>query len=308
MKDVAETREAHGAAEACRVSPEAWGGTLSAAPVLDRLVSQSTPVHIRRWRGVAPEIDQVALDQHFISVHLGGPKQLSRRGEGASLVREATNGSHSVVPAGAAFQWNTRGPVDFAHIYISPSVLDRVVIEAFDRDPSKVALQEDLAADDDLVRCIVKALLDELVHAEEQRSYLEELVQLLLCHVLRLHSDARSPGHHAKHALAPARLKRALDFIESHLEAPIGVSEIATASGVSPYHFSRAFRQATGTPPYAYLLDRRMKRAKDLLGDCDTSLSSVAQQSGFASLSQFSRTFRRDVGVTPTQFRNSRCL
>ena len=198
--------------------------------------------------------------------------------------------------------------MDFAHIYVAPAVLDRVVIEAFDRDPAKVVLRESLAADDDLVRCLAGSLLVELEQADEQRAYTDHLVQLLLCQVLRLHSDAQDSVHHARHALAPVRLKRALDFIEANLEASIGVSEIAMASGVSPYHFSRAFRQATGMPPYAYVIERRIARAKDRLSDAGASLASIARQSGFASLSQFSRTFRRQIGVTPSHFRNSRCL
>ena len=126
--------------------------------------------------------------------------------------------------------------------------------------------------------------------------------------MLRLHSDARTSVHYAKHTLPPVRLKRALDFIESNLAAAIGVSEIAMASGVSPYHFSRAFKQATGRPPYAYLLERRIAKAKDLLCTSDSALFTVAQQCGFASLSQLSRSFRRELGTTPTHFRNQRCL
>ena len=289
-----------------RIAAETWGATLSGAPVVDRRLSDPAPVHVRRWRDIDPEIAHPALDQHYISVHLGGRKQLSRRGEGASLTCEAESGSHSVVPAGAAFEWSTRGPVDFAHVYVDPAVIDQMVVEAFDRDPSRVTLRESLATDDELLRSLVLALLSELDGADEQRAYVGELVRLLLYQALRLHSDARSSTHHARHMLPPLRLKRALDFIEGHLTVPIGVSDIATASGVSPYHFSRAFKQATGMSPYAYLVERRMTKAKRLLGETDTALSSIARESGFASLSQLSRTFRRELGVTPTHYRNNR--
>lgn len=294
--------------QAERLSAETWGCTLSGAPVIDRRVSDLVPVHVRRWQDIEPKIEQAALDQHFVSLHLGGDKQLIRQGEGARLTREAPSGAHSVVPAGAAFRWDTQGPVDFAHIYFDPAVLDRIIAETFDRDPARVALHESLAVTDDLVRSLAVSLLDELEQDDPQSAYVDEVLHLLLCRLLRLHSDARSSGQYARYMLAPVRLKRALEFIDDNLGAAIGVPEIAIASGVSPYHFSRAFRQATGRPPYAYLLERRMEKAKTILCGSGIALSSVAQQCGFASLSQFSRMFRREVGVTPTHFRNQRCL
>ena len=144
---------------ASRLSADMWGGTLSGAPIIDRRVSDLVPVHVRRWQGIEPAIDQVALDQHFVSVHLGGAKQLFRQGEGANLTKESLSGSHSVVPAGAAFRWNTQGPVDFAHMYFDGAVLDRVITETFDRDPSKVGLRESLADDDDLTRSLACSVL-----------------------------------------------------------------------------------------------------------------------------------------------------
>ena len=121
-----------------------------------------------------------------------------------------------------------------------------------------------------------------------------------------MHSNVQETPTAAAHLLAPFRLRRAIDFIEEHLACPIGVAEIATAAGISAYHFSRAFRQTTGKPPYAFLLDRRLARAKLLLGTSDASLTAVSQNCGFNSLSQFSRTFSRSVGLTPTAYRNCR--
>ena len=286
------------------LSPAAWGERLSGLPVLDRSWSQTSPVIVRRWQNISPQIDQVALDHHFLSVHLGGPKRLLRCGDGSNNTIDVSDGAHSIVPAGAAYLWDTVGPVDFAHLYVAPETLDALITEKFDRDPSHIELHESLGKHDPLVRMLTISLLEELRGDDVHRCYVDDIVDLLLSRVLCLHSDVKLSQSYARHALAPFRLRRALEFIEANLRQPIGVGEIAAASGISPYHFSRAFRHATGRPPYAFLLERRVARSKELLRSYDLKLSYIAEQCGFTSLSQFSRMFRHHVGSTPTRYRN----
>ena len=79
---------------------------------------------------------------------------------------------------------------------------------------------------------------------------------------------------------------------------------MAAVARLSPYHFARQFKAATGLPPHQYVLARRVERAKQLLqGGGDFSLAQVAARAGFSDQSQFSQHFKRTVGVTPGQFR-----
>lgn len=285
------------------VSPTRWGQTLAGAPVLDTRVSAMVPALVRRWQDIPPAIDQAGLDQHFVSIHLGGAKRLSRRGEGGLQRQEVAAGAYSVVPAGSAFQWDTQGPVDFVHIYFEPRFFEQIVTHTFDRNPAKIDLRETLGHDDILVRALTAALLEELGSDGTQRAYLDDVMHLLLCRVFRLHSDVGVGGARARHVLAPYRLRRAVEFVEANLGASIGVAEIADASGISRFHFSRAFRQTTGKAPYAYLLERRVAAAKSLLIHESSPLTVIARQCGFTSLSQFSRMFKRETGTNPSHYR-----
>jgi AraC family transcriptional regulator len=289
-----------------RLAPDAWSKCLSGAPVLDRSVPGLVPVLVRRWRGIDPQISQAALDQHFISLHLGGAKRLYRRGEGPCQTRDVAEAAYSTVPAGAAFEWNTEGPVDFAHVYFDPKVVDDVIANAFDRDPTAVVLQEGLGDSDPLVGTLALSLLEELASGILRRAYLDDLTHLLLYRILKLHSNADTSITAVRQSLAPFRLRRAIDFIESNLAKPISVAEIAAASGISAYHFSRAFRQATGRAPYAYVTERRIACAKAMLAKQEATLTTIAEHCGFSSLSQFSRMFRQESGMTPSSFRNRR--
>lgn len=296
------------AASPLPMTPFGWGETLAAPPALERRLGGAVPALVRRWRDIPPDIDQHALDQHYLSVHLGGPKRLRRVGEGQSLVREVKAGAYSIVPAGAAYQWRTEGPIDFLHVYLDPATIDRCVAMDFDRDPRAVELRDSLGDDDRLLASVIGALAEALDDPDGwQQAYIDHLMQLLIHQLLRRHSDAGlAATPRVSHALAPYKLRRAIDFIETELARPIGVADIAAVTGTSPFHFSRAFRHATGHPPYAYLLERRLLRARELLSRPELALGEIARQCGFGGLTQFARAFRRSAGVSASEWRNRR--
>jgi AraC family transcriptional regulator len=82
------------------------------------------------------------------------------------------------------------------------------------------------------------------------------------------------------------------------------LEQMAAVARLSPFHFARQFKTATGLAPHQYVIARRVERAKQLLqaGD-DFSLAEVAARAGFSDQSQFSQHFRRLVGATPGKFR-----
>ena len=287
-----------------RSTPTTWGETLSGLPMLDLRIGGAIPVHIRRWQDIAPGIDQPSLDEHYLSIHLGGDKRLHRDGEGRKLSCDARSGAHSFVPAGSAYKWMTEGPIDFAHLYFQPKTIDRFIASSFDRDPRGAVMRECLGESEQLIDSLAATVLLEVARGEGvQQAYLDDVMHLLLFQLLRCYSDAASITMPSQHALAPHRLRAALEFIESHLADPIGVSEIAGAAGMSSFHFSRAFRVSTGTPPYSYLLGRRIAAAKTRLIKPGGSLGAIAGECGFTSASQFSRMFKNATGLNPSSFR-----
>ena len=74
---------------------------------------------------------------------------------------------------------------------------------------------------------------------------------------------------------------------------------------LSPFHFSRAFKQATGSAPHQFVIARRVRRAQLLLAAGSCSQAQIAYETGFASQSHFASTFRRVTGMTPGQYRRT---
>jgi AraC-like DNA-binding protein len=101
-----------------------------------------------------------------------------------------------------------------------------------------------------------------------------------------------------------AHLRRARDLMDREYMRPLDVGAIARAALMSPAHFSRQFRAAYGETPYAYLMTRRIERAKALLRRGDLSVSEVCLEVGCTSLGSFSARFTEIVGETPTAYRD----
>lgn len=98
-------------------------------------------------------------------------------------------------------------------------------------------------------------------------------------------------------------LLRAKDLADVRYAEPIGVEEMARAAGLSRAHFSRAFKQAFGESPRAYLLTRRLERAAALLRTTDRSVMDVCLSVGLQSIGSFTTSFTRMYGKSPTAYR-----
>lgn len=100
-----------------------------------------------------------------------------------------------------------------------------------------------------------------------------------------------------------AHLRRARDLMDREYASPLDVAALARAAFMSTAHFSRQFRAAYGETPYAYLMTRRIERAKALLRRGDLSVTEVCMAVGCSSLGSFSARFTAMVGETPTAYR-----
>ena len=100
-----------------------------------------------------------------------------------------------------------------------------------------------------------------------------------------------------------AHLRRARDLMDREYARPLDVAALARAALMSTAHFSRQFRATYGETPYAYLMTRRIERAKALLRRGNLSVTEVCMAVGCTSLGSFSARFTQLVGETPTAYR-----
>ncbi|MGO4615225.1 helix-turn-helix transcriptional regulator [Nocardia sp. 2YAB30] len=97
-------------------------------------------------------------------------------------------------------------------------------------------------------------------------------------------------------------LRRARDLADRHYADPVNLDGLAATAGVSKYHFLRAFAAVYGLTPAAYLAERRIERAQDLLRATNLTVTEVCMLVGYSSLGSFSSKFHQLVGVTPSEY------
>jgi len=108
---------------------------------------------------------------------------------------------------------------------------------------------------------------------------------------------------HASDRAIPPRIAAIVRRIVEHPENDYRMDALALESGLAPVSFSTAFKQSTGLPPHAFLLNERIRRACQLLTETDRPIQVISDTLRFSSPQHFTATFRDTIGMTPTCFR-----
>jgi AraC family transcriptional regulator len=135
----------------------------------------------------------------------------------------------------------------------------------------------------------------------------ESLAKALAAHMVINNHNCRPPDSPQPYqgGLPPFQLNRVTAYIEANLDRELSLAEIAEKLGMSPYYFCRQFKQAIDITPHAYIIQRRVEKAKSLLSDKEMSILTIALACGFANPSHFAKCFRKETGISPKEFRMS---
>ena len=136
------------------------------------------------------------------------------------------------------------------------------------------------------------------------RFYVETLVDALAVHFLRRYRASRRSPREVTGGLSPYRLRRTTAYIKDHLEQDLSLTTLAAVGEMSPAHFARLFKHATGLTPHQYVIARRMEQAKRLLTETDETLIDIGLQVGCADQSHFTALFHKHVSLTPKAYRD----
>jgi AraC family transcriptional regulator len=251
------------------------------------------------------ELEQPALTHHKLVLFIRPPEELDLRFEGGKRHVPPPSGAIFVVPAGSPHWVRSSGCKDQLHILLEAGLVTRVAAEAFDLDPARLTVPPLDCLDRPHLRAAMAAVDAELTSGGAGgRLAAESLANVLAVHLIRHVLAPRSPARGRDGTLPRGRLRAVLEYIEEHLDGCPTLAQLAAVVGLNPYHFARQFKAATGLPPHQYVILRRVERARQLLqAGTDLSLAEVALRAGFSDQSQFSRHFKRLVGVTPGRFR-----
>lgn len=156
------------------------------------------------------------------------------------------------------------------------------------------------------INTLIRNIFEEAVGQEQDY---DELINIRLYELLILLLRRQSTGDRKQisssfvaNESGPDSIRHVLERIEERIEEPLRVTDLAEWCGYSENYFRQIFRESVGMAPNAYINQRKISRAKELMLYSDRNVSQIAEQLGYQSIHYFSRLFKKLTGITPTDY------
>jgi AraC family transcriptional regulator len=196
-------------------------------------------------------------------------------------------------------------PFDCMHFHVRRAVLDDIADEFGAK--RIIDLSWSHGEIDPVTNHLGLTILPALERPEQaNRLYVDHALFALNAHFAQAYGGMRLAPFTTRGGLAPWQERRAKEMICDRLEGDVSLSELASECRLSRGHFARAFKQSTGLAPHAWLLRRRVEKAKQLLTGPAAPIAEIALACGFADQSHLTNVFARIVGETPGAWRRAR--
>ena len=198
----------------------------------------------------------------------------------------------------------TRHPFDALGLYVSQAALDEIAKSL--RVPRVDRLVWEFGQVDSVVHQLGQTLVSSLEQPNRTSAlFLDHVLHALNSHFVGSYGGIRVPPLAVRGGLSALQMRRATEFLEAHLDGDISMRRVAEICDLSVSHFARAFKYTFRKPPYQWLLERRIEKARDLLLNSRLPLADIAIRCGFTDQSGFNRSFKRICGVTPGEWRRT---
>lgn len=213
-------------------------------------------------------------------------------------------GDISVTPAETPLFARWDGDDHYLQIRLASEFMHTIAQETLAKQPDELELLPTFRTRDPQIEAIGLLLLTELQQQHAgSKLYIESLTNVLAVHLLRQYAVTKPRLSVYDGGLPERQLLHVLEYLHEHLDQDIKLADLAALVGISQFHFSHLFKQSIGLPPYQYLLQQRVERAKQLLKQTDRTIVEIAFLCGFNSHSHLSKQFRQVTGITPTAYR-----
>lgn len=263
-------------------------------------------LRVRGYHYQSLDVPIPAMRDYMIVVYREGLTPMNRKCSGPWRNENVGPGSVSLLTHSTDSHWHWTVPIEVQHLYISPTRLAEIASDAYDRDVAYVELRDVLRADDSVIVNAMAALTAEVREGGLCGDlYVEAISNQVCIHILRNYAGELRETPKVKKGLSLIQARRVRAFIEDNIERNVCLADIAQVAGISVFHLIRQFNETFGCPPYVYLMQRRLERARSMIEAGDTPLKCVAASCGFSDQSHMTRLFRRAYKITPGEYRRN---
>ena len=277
--------------------------------------------HGEAWRDIKawilalpPKVDKLHLpsvSEPFLAWTISGEIEFQEReGQRPWVTHRIRKGSFFLTSGGAPYEcrWQalTSVPFEVMSVFVELPLLQRALAEVFGDDATHARLRDCSAFADVALNSLMERLREELLRRHASPLFLQGIAQALAIHLARNYAETANGPPGGSPALPGYKLRQITDWLADHVAEEFNLERLAAQSGLSKFYFNRLFKGAVGVSPSHYHIALRMAEAKRQLRETKKSVVAVALDVGYANPSHFAQLFRRETGLSPSDYRRQR--
>ena len=292
-----------------RIKEEFLPGNALSRVVLSSVGTRWNDILLEQHQLPSSELADLTYKRHVVVINIGQSSTWEFKKDGRFRRFFKARGAISFFPSHQPFSGRLKVAKGvFANVLfvaLDPLFVSRIA-EGLELDADRIELIEHRRASDPTLHHIALALRAGVQSGDAlDRMYGEALSTAVAVHLLREYGAAVLEPKRQHGGLPREKLVRAVEYIQDQLDTDLTVSGIAQAVGMSPDHFTRLFKEATGQSPYRYVVEARVRKAKELLTTGKFTISEAAHHVGFVDQSHLTRHFKRVFGLPPKRLLES---
>lgn len=269
-----------------------------------------------RWDGIEltvasesiekPTVWAINENRHALIVHLGGTinqieTEINHR---SSKINPPTAGEFWLIPANSKYFSFTHGEtVSYAEIYFETDYLSKLLGEKV----KDIELLPHIGWYDNFLYQNVKQLVS-LVNQTDDISQLMSgnISQTLCLYLFRTFTANSQNVNNQIVKFSPKKYALLQEYIQDNLAEQITLNKLAKLTGMSSHSLLRSFNKTFGTTPAQYVINQRLRKARWLLANTNKDVTTIALETGFSSHSHLTATFKKNMKLSPREFRQNK--
>lgn len=226
------------------------------------------------------------------------------------ITHRIQKGSFFLTSGGAPYdvRWKavSKEPFETMLVFIELPVLQRALEEVFGDDADQARLRDASAFNDEGLNSLLELLRQEVMRPQASPLFVQGIAQAIAVYLARNYGGMDEEARSSSPSLPGYKLRQITDWMAEHTAEDFSLDRLAAQAGLSKFHFQRLFKSALGVSPSRYHINLRMNLARRLLRETKQSIVEVALEVGYANPSHFAQLFRRETGLSPSDYRRQR--
>jgi AraC family transcriptional regulator len=270
---------------------------------------------IKAWHiALPPVVDTVHLpsvSEPSLAWTVSGEVDFQEReGRRPWITHRLRKGSFFLTSGGAPYdcRWKavSAEPFESLAVFIELPLLQRAMEEVFGPEATHARLRDISAFTDATLSSMMERVREELARRRASPLFLQGLAQAIAIHLARNYAEITRDQPSGSPSLPGYKLRQITDWMAENVAEEFGLDRLAAQAGLSKFYFNRLFKSAMGISPSRYHINLRIDEAKRLLRETKKSVVEVGLDVGYANPSHFAQLFRRETGLSPSDYRRQR--